>query len=128
MKSKTKKGLQRSGHFELKSPGSRDQLELNRQPSFLGGGSTVPTDSLLNTRAEPVYIYYPGHFLFYLLPVLSNCLQPMDCSLSDSSVHGILQARILEWVAISFSMGSSRPREGTWVSCVFCTAGGFCTC
>ena len=35
----------------------------------------------------------------------------MDCSLPGSSVHGILQARILEWVAISFSRGSSRPRN-----------------
>ena len=41
---------------------------------------------------------------------------PMDCSLPDSSVHGILEARILEWVAISFSRGSSRPRDRTWVS------------
>ena len=41
---------------------------------------------------------------------------PMDCSLPDSSVHGIFQARILEWVTISFSRGSSRPRDGTWVS------------
>ena len=35
---------------------------------------------------------------------------PMDYSLPGSSLHGILQARILEWVAVSFSMGSSRPR------------------
>ena len=35
----------------------------------------------------------------------------MDCSLPGSSVHGILQARILEWVAISYSRGSSRPRD-----------------
>ena len=41
-------------------------------------------------------------------PTLCN---PMDCSLPGSSVHGILQARILEWVAISFSRGSSRPRD-----------------
>ena len=46
---------------------------------------------------------------------------PMDCSLPGSSVHGILQARILEWVAISFSRGSSRPRDQTWVSWI---AGG----
>ena len=38
--------------------------------------------------------------------IVSDSLQPMDCSLSGSSVHGILQARILEWVAISFSRGS----------------------
>ena len=40
----------------------------------------------------------------------------MDCSLPGSSVHGILQARIPEWVAISFYRGSSQPRNWTWVS------------
>ena len=41
---------------------------------------------------------------------------PMDCSPPGSSVHGILQARILEWVSISFPRGSSRPRDQTQVS------------
>ena len=41
---------------------------------------------------------------------------PMDCSLPGSSVHRIFQARVLEWVAISFSRGSSQPRDRTWVS------------
>ena len=41
----------------------------------------------------------------------------MDYSLSGSSVHGILQAKILEWVAIPFSRGSSQPRDWNWVSC-----------
>ena len=41
---------------------------------------------------------------------------PMDCSPPNSSVHGILQARILEWVAISFSMGSCPPRGRTCIS------------
>ena len=41
---------------------------------------------------------------------------PMDCSLPGSSVHGIFQARILEWVATSFSRGSSRPRDRTRVA------------
>ena len=40
----------------------------------------------------------------------------MDCNLPGSSVHGILQARILEWVAISISRGPSRPRDQTWMS------------
>ena len=40
----------------------------------------------------------------------------MDCSLSGSSVHGIFQARVLEWIAISFCRASSRPRDRTWVS------------
>ena len=46
-------------------------------------------------------------------PTLCN---PVDCSLPGFSVHGILQARILEWVAISLSRGSSRPRDRTQVS------------
>ena len=37
--------------------------------------------------------------------------EPMDCSLRGSSIHGISQARILEWVAISFSRESSQPRD-----------------
>ena len=43
-----------------------------------------------------------------LRPTLRN---PMDCSLPGSSVHGILQARILEWVAIPFSRGSPQSRD-----------------
>ena len=43
---------------------------------------------------------------------------PVDCRPSGSSVHGISQARILEWVAISFSRGSSRPRDRTQVFCI----------
>ena len=41
---------------------------------------------------------------------------PMDSNLSGSSVHGIFQARVLEWIAISFSRGSSRPRNRTRIS------------
>ena len=42
----------------------------------------------------------------------------MDCSLPGSSIHGIFQASGLEWVAISFSKGSSQPRDQTWVSLI----------
>ena len=45
---------------------------------------------------------------------------PIDCSLPGLSVHGISQARILEWVAISFSRGSSWPRDWSHVYCVSC--------
>ena len=48
-------------------------------------------------------------------PTLSD---PMDCRLPGSSVHGIFQARVLEWGAIAFSRGSSRPRDRTRVSCI----------
>ena len=53
--------------------------------------------------------------------VAQSCLtlcDPMDCSLPGSSDHGILQARLLEWVVISFSRASSRPRDWTRVSCI----------
>ena len=56
-----------------------------------------------------------------LCPVICN---PMDCSPPGSSVHGILQARMLEWVAILFSRGSSQLRAQTWVSSI---TGGFFT-
>ena len=59
--------------------------------------------------------------------VTQSCLtlcDPMDCSLPGSSVYGILQARVLEWVAISFSSGSSQSRNWTQISCI---AGRFFT-
>ena len=52
---------------------------------------------------------------------------PMDCSPPGSSAHGILQARILEWVAMPTSRESSRPRDGTGISCVSFIAGRFFT-
>ena len=58
--------------------------------------------------------------------VVQSCLiiwNPVDHSPPGSSAHGILQARILEWVAISSSRGSSQPRDQTQVYWVSCTAG-----
>ena len=69
-----------------------------------------------------------GHFCFSCCfsrveerrkKVVQSCptlCDPMDCSLLGSSIHGIFQARILEWVAVSFSRGTSRPRDWTQVS------------
>ena len=51
----------------------------------------------------------------------------MDCSLPGPSVHGISQTRILEWVAMPSSRGSSQPRDQTHISCGSCVAGGFFT-
>ena len=53
-----------------------------------------------------------------LCSVVSDSYGPMDCSPPGSSVHGIVQARTLQWVDISFSRGSSRPRDRTPDSCV----------
>ena len=73
--------------------------------------------------------FYPllSSILHVLCLVAQSCptlCNSMDCSPPGSSVHGILQARILEWLAMSFSKGSSQPRDGTQVSCL---AGGFFT-
>ena len=54
--------------------------------------------------------------------VTQSCLTL--CDFMDCTVHGILQARILEWVAFPFSKGSSQPRDRTQVSCI---AGGLFT-
>ena len=69
----------------------------------------------------------PPGWMPYHAPAQS-CLtlcKPVDCNPSGSSVHGIFQARILEWVPISSSRGSFWPRDWTCVSCISCIAGGF---
>ena len=61
---------------------------------------------------------------------LQSCLticNPMDCSPLGSSVHEVIPAILLEWVAISFSKGSSPTRDGTHVSCASYLIGGFYT-
>ena len=58
-------------------------------------------------------------FLFYCCLVIQSCptlCDPMDSNPLGSSVHGVFQARILEWIVISFSRGSSQPRDWTQVS------------
>ena len=74
-----------------------------------------------------------------LVPTTSVCMctqslrlcpslcDPMDCSPAGSSVHGIPQARLLEWVTMPSSRRSSRPKDRIWVSCISCTAGVFFT-
>ena len=59
--------------------------------------------------------------------VMSDSLQPMDCSPPGSSVYGILQTRIPEWVSLSSSRGSSGPKNQTYISCISCIAGRFFT-
>ena len=61
------------------------------------------------------------------LPSCPTLCDPMDCSPPDSSIQGIIQAGILEWVAMSSSRGSSPPRDQTHISHGSCTAGGFFT-
>ena len=64
-----------------------------------------------------VCVFECVHFVTQSCPTLCN---PMSCSLPGFSVHGILQARVLEPVAISYSRESSRPKDLTRISCVSC--------
>ena len=68
---------------------------------------------LIHPCSWPEWCYLCLVWVAQSCPTLCN---PMDCSLPGSSVHGIFQASILEWVAISFSRGSSWPRDRTQVS------------
>ena len=73
--------------------------------------------SIEEMRERSIY----QNVLTFLSEVAQSCptlCDPVDHSPPGSSVHGILQARILEWVAISFSRGSSWPRDQTQVSCI----------
>ena len=72
------------------------------------------------------YLFYIWVCAKPLQSYLTLC-NPMDCNPPDSSVHGIFQARILEWVAIPFSRGSSRPRDQTCVSMSPALVGSFFT-
>ena len=68
----------------------------------------------------PLTYLYPKVWYLEVMKVFvaqsySTLFDPMDCNLPGSSVHGNLQARILKWVAIPFSRGTSGPRDWTWV-------------
>ena len=68
-------------------------------------------------RSQPGYVLKAKQHCAQLLSCVWLC-GPVNCSLPGSSVYGIIQARILEWVAISSFRGSSRPRDWTHISCV----------
>ena len=72
----------------------------------------------IENQLYEVYRQYKGRVKLesYIALSCTTLCDPMDCSLPGSSVHGIFQARVLEWVAISFSRGSSRFRNRTQVS------------
>ena len=77
------------------------------------------TSSWRSKRCSMVFSVLQWKSLFKRSEVAQSCLtlcDPMDCNLPGSSLHGILRARVLEWVAISFSRGSSWPRDRTQVS------------
>ena len=93
--------------------------------------ASIPSSIKLRPFCNPLFPYqvYSALSVSYLLSsesgncclVAKSCLtlcHPMDCSPPGYSIHGISQARILEWVVISFSKGSSWPRDWTFISCI----------
>ena len=115
-------------------------LRQEYQGSYLGGISPEAPTINSSTLIASLYIFRGVHerrgvSCFILHPIISpamccmpakspqSCLilcDPVYCSPLGSSVHGILQARILEWVAMPSSRESSRPRNGTCVPYVSC--------
>ena len=89
------------------------QVIQNRAPRFY---KEDPSESRLELNSS-----FSCHICICCCSVAKSCptlCDPMDCSPPGSPVHGIILARILEWVAISFSRGSSWPRDRTRVSCI----------
>ena len=84
-----------------------------RLPCSVACGILVPWPEI-----KAMFPSLEGRFLILGLPVKVKVAQlcPTLCNSMDSTVHGILQARILEWVAFPFSRGSSQPRDRTQVS------------
>ena len=78
---------------------------------------SLPFPLLRWTCFPPPYLIIPMCMCSVAQLCLTFC-DPMDYSLPDSSIHEIFQARILEWVAISFSRGSSWPRDWTHISSI----------
>ena len=107
--------------FPLRSLSSRDGLKM-------AAFSCVSIWSSLDACLSPLLIrqavrirVHSNDLILPCVLVSQLCLtlcNSMDCSLSGSSVHGISQARILEWVAVSFSRGFSGPRDQTLDSCI----------
>ena len=94
-------------------------VHLERSSKYLGKSTHRPS----NERGEECMC--AKSLQFQSCPTICD---PVDYSLPGSSVHGILHARFLEWVAISSSRGSSWPKDWIHIPCVSCTTGTFLTC
>ena len=102
-------GNEGAGHFR------KGTLLLLGNTMVNDTGKQNPTSWFLKARQHLINSAWMHAQLFRSCPTLWD---PMDCSLPRSSVLGILQARILEWLAMLFARGPSWPRDRTWVSCI----------
>ena len=89
---------------------------LNMRSSKLSNKSF----KIMRVSGKEIFFWVTGANCAKLLQSCPPLCDPMDCSPSGSSVHGILQTRILEWTDISSPKGSSPPRDQTHISYVSC--------
>ena len=101
-------GINPSSFCLLTIPGGEKQWELNQNKGD-GGLHRLRITMCRNWRGK-------GKIKVIVSQSCPTLCNPVDCSPPGSSVHGILWARILQWVDILFSRGSSPPRDQTWVS------------
>ena len=114
-------------------PGQLQSMELQKSWTRLSNAAAATTEVNWRNWTREILVIMSSNILFlsifsfpsgtsiickYLLShsVVSNSCNTMDCSPPGSSVHGILHARVLEWVAGSYFRQSSRPRDQTHVS------------
>ena len=108
---------QPSSHWRARDPPRSDpRRAVLSLPSFPPHPPQVTGADAAGSWSQQNFVKPP-----HACSVAQSCptlCDPMDCSLPGSPVHGIFQGRILEWVAISYSKGSSQPRGWTLVSCI----------
>ena len=133
-----KRGM--TGGQALSWPAVVNKLEVTALPRSARLGALCRSTLAVAGAGEKMRLNAPTPFLCLPVPLLQGCstsclsgclraklrhlcptpCDPMDCSPPGSSVRGILQARILKWVAMPSSRESSQPRDRTQVSCFFC--------
>ena len=91
-------------------------VQWSSHPIFIVGIKSEMVTGVCAQSLSPVLL-----FCCYCCLVMKLCptpCNPMDCSPPGYSVHEILQARVLEWIAMPSSMGPSPPRDQTHISCI----------
>ena len=105
------------GRIMVESSDKMDPLEKGMTNHFSILALRTPWTVWKGKQIGHWKINSPGRWSEVAQSCLTLC-NPIDCSLPDYSVHGIFQGRVLEWVAICFSRGSSPPRNQTRISCL----------
>ena len=115
----TLKMVQGSGSQTISAASKSWERQGIRFPSIASGKNAVlwAPLRLLTSRSITINLC-PFESKSEVTQSCPTLCDPKDYSLPGSSVHGIFQARVLEWVATAFSRGSSQPRDRTWVSCI----------